>query len=77
MLSSLLNLAVAWIFYLHTLLILTDHSSGPMPGMWAGFDCICLEVLVSFGIPLWWFLFGLKPLLLYYRGGAVRFLFLW
>ena len=41
MLPSLLNLVVVWIPYLHTLLILTNHSGGPVLGMWAGlFVCL-------------------------------------
>ena len=41
MLPSRLTLAIVWIPHLHTLLILTNHSGGPVPGMWAGlFVCL-------------------------------------
>ena len=48
MLPSLRTLAVVWIPHLHTLLILTNHSGGPVPGIWAGCLFVCL--MLGFGL---------------------------
>ena len=51
MLPSLRTLAVEWIPYHHTLLVLTNHSGGPVLGMWAGlFVCLMTVFELCFGL---------------------------